>query len=54
MTQKVQDMGGMVVDSLEAHFDDLVQQVEERRSKLKLEVMERTQLRVQALNEQSK
>ena len=54
MIEKVQVSGGQLVDKLDAHFDGVIQQIEERRKKLKLEIMERTQLRVHALMEEAK
>ena len=52
--ERVQTSGGRLVDEMDACFDDLVQLVEERRKQLKLETMERTQVRVQALLEQAR
>lgn len=52
--ERVQTSGGRLVDEMDACFDDLVQFVEERRKRLKLETMERTQVRVQALLEQTR
>lgn len=52
--ERVQTSGGRLVDEMNACFDDLVQFVEERRRRLKLETMERTQVRVQALLEQAR
>ncbi len=54
MTEKVQSSGGKLVDQLDGHFDDIIDQIDERRRILKLEIMERTQLRVQALLEQAR
>lgn len=54
VAERVQESGGRLVDELDANFTSLIQLVEERRRRLKLEVMERTQVRVQALLEQAR
>ncbi len=50
----MQESGGKLIDRMDSHFDSLIQQIEERRRMLKVEAMERTQLRVQALLEQAR
>ena len=51
---EVQQSGGRLVDELDAKFNAIIEQIEERRMQLKLEIMERTQVRVEALLQQAR
>ena len=50
----VQKTGGEVVTEIEEAFHELVELIEERKTQLKIEAMQRTQIRVKALKEQAR
>ena len=50
----VQKTGGEVVNEIEEAFHELVELIEERKNQLKIEAMQRTQVRVKALKEQAR
>ena len=52
--ESVQKTGGEVVKSIEDEFHELVELIEERKNQLKVEAMQRTQIRVKALKEQAR
>lgn len=50
----VQKTGGEVVEKIEETFRELIELIEERRNQVKVEAMQRTQVRVKALKEQAR
>ena len=50
----VQKTGGEVVEEIEDTFRELIELIEERKNQLKVEAMQRTQVRVKALKDQSR
>ena len=52
--EAVQKTGGEVVEQIEEEFRELIELIEERKNQLKVEAMQRTQIRVKALKEQAR
>lgn len=52
--EATQKTGGEVVEEIEQEFRELVELIEERKNQLKVEAMQRTQMRVKALKEQAR
>ena len=52
--EAVQKTGGEVVEKIEEEFRELIELIEERKNQLKVEAMQRTQIRVKALKEQAR
>lgn len=52
--ESVQKTGGEVVDKIEEAFRELCGLIEERKNRMKVEAMHRTQMRVKALKEQAR
>lgn len=52
--ETVQKTGGEVVEKIEEEFRELIELIEERKNQLKVEAMQRTQIRVKALKEQAR
>lgn len=53
MNVSVQETGGRLVEETETEYNNLIRQIEAKRDALKLEIMERTQIRVEALTDQA-
>ncbi len=53
MRDSIEVMGGRLEQEADKTYDALIQLIVERRNRLKLEIMERTQLRLEALTDQS-
>ena len=54
MCEAVQKTGGEVVDRIEEAFQELCGIIEERKNRMKIEAMQRTQIRMKALKEQAR
>lgn len=52
--EAVQKTGGEVVEKIEEEFREVIELIEERKNQLKVEAMQRTQIRVKALKEQAR
>ena len=53
MNASVQETGGRLVGEAETAYNELIGLIEAKRDALKLEIMERTQIRVEALTDQA-
>lgn len=53
VSEQIQSAAGVLVDTVDKKFDELARCIEARRVKLKIEIMERAQIRVHALADQS-
>lgn len=54
LCDSVQSTGGEVVKEIEESFHELIELIEEKRNRMKIEAMQRTQIRVKALKEQAR
>ena len=53
LNEQIQSAAGGLVDTVDKKFNELARCIEARRVKLKIEIMERAQIRVHALADQS-
>ena len=53
LSEQIQSTAGRLSDAVDKKFEQLARCIEARRVKLKIEIMERVQIRVHALDDQS-